>query len=68
MRLADEPEFLYGQGNRSAPKGGWAPGRYHRTCYECKGHYLGDKRSIQCFACAYPESFRYQTPPPLPKP
>jgi hypothetical protein len=32
--------------------GGWAPGSYMGKCLDCGGEIIGDKRSIQCFACA----------------
>lgn len=31
---------------------GWAPGSYMGKCGDCGGETIGDKRSVQCFACA----------------
>lgn len=41
---------------------GWAPGSYSCTCGDCGVHYLGDKRSVQCYPCA--AKF---VPPPRPE-
>lgn len=39
----------------------WAPGEYLCTCFSCKSHFAGDKRSGLCADCAYalpdPEPF-----------
>ena len=41
---------------------GWAPGNYSCTCGDCGIHYVGDKRSVQCYPCA--AKF---VPPPRPE-
>jgi hypothetical protein len=41
---------------------GWAPGNYFCTCGDCGIHYVGDKRSVQCYPCA--AKF---VPPPRPE-
>jgi hypothetical protein len=32
--------------------GGFAPGRYHCKCTECKRFFIGDKRACMCLGCA----------------
>ena len=34
------------------PIGGYAPGNYINTCIDCKEYFLGDKKAVQCEACA----------------
>ena len=41
---------------------GWAPGSYSCTCGDCGIHYVGAKRSVQCYPCA--AKF---VPPPRPE-
>lgn len=41
---------------------GWGPGDYTCTCQDCGCHYMGAKRSVQCYPCA--EKF---VPPPRPE-
>jgi len=34
------------------PIGGYAPGSYSCKCVNCETRFIGDKRAVQCEACA----------------
>lgn len=34
-------------------KGFWAPGGYIGKCVKCGADFIGDKRALECSACAY---------------
>lgn len=46
-----------------APRGGWAPGGYIRTCKACQIRFTGDKRAWTCADCAYAEASSPGAPP-----
>lgn len=40
--------------------GSWAAGDYHNICINCKKSFIGDKRALNCAACAYDDdNLRY---------
>jgi len=45
-------------GDKRPLKNGWAPGNYVGKCGTCNNKYVGDKRSIICADCAYPDEIK----------